>query len=112
MGISRGLGVYVIRKHANQFFNFIPGNTSGLLGYWDDSMVSEFRRPDGSFLKTNSNLKEIHRNFGQLCKNFLFFCNDWSQNLITDAKIISRHLCQLNRQHFIDTLQAKKNAPF
>ncbi|XP_074631718.1 sushi domain-containing protein 2-like [Acropora palmata] len=42
------------------------GNTSGLLGYWDDSMVSEFLRPDGSFLKTNSSLKEIHRNFGQL----------------------------------------------
>ena len=77
-------------------------------------MVSEFLRPDGSFLKTNSSLKEIHRNFGQLCKNFPFFCNDWSQNLVTEgpllafkilfAKIISRHLCQLKRQHSIDKL--------
>ncbi|XP_073244634.1 uncharacterized protein [Porites lutea] len=42
------------------------GNTSGLLGYWDDSQESEYLRPDGTFLETNSSLEEIHRNFGQL----------------------------------------------
>ncbi|XP_068694477.1 uncharacterized protein [Montipora foliosa] len=42
------------------------GNTSGLLGYWDDSKDLEYLLPDGSFLKTNSTLEEIHVNFGQL----------------------------------------------
>ena len=46
----------------------MSGNTSGLLGYWDDSQESEYLRPDGTFLGTNSSLEEIHRNFGQLCK--------------------------------------------
>ena len=46
----------------------MSGNTSGLLGYWDDSQESEYLRPDGTFLETNSSLEEIHRNFGQLCK--------------------------------------------
>ena len=47
----------------------ISGNTSGLLGYWDDSQELEYLRPDGTVLQTNSTLEEIHRNFGQLCKN-------------------------------------------
>ncbi|XP_073243989.1 sushi domain-containing protein 2-like [Porites lutea] len=42
------------------------GNTSGLLGYWDDSQELEYLKPDGTFLSTNSSFKEIHRNFGQL----------------------------------------------
>ncbi|XP_020611647.1 protein mesh-like isoform X3 [Orbicella faveolata] len=42
------------------------GNTTGLLGYWDDSQASEFLRPDGTFLSTNSSLEVIHRDFGQL----------------------------------------------
>ena len=49
----------------------MSGNTSGLLGYWDDSQESEYLRPDGTFLETNSSLEEIHRNFGQLCKYFV-----------------------------------------
>lgn len=46
----------------------MSGNTSGLLGYWDDSQESEYLRPNGTFLGTNSSLEEIHWNFGQLCK--------------------------------------------
>ena len=46
---------------------FIAGNTSGLLGYWDDSKETEFLKPDGTFLNTNSSLEIIHRDFGQLC---------------------------------------------
>nr|XP_058948028.1 protein mesh-like [Pocillopora verrucosa] len=42
------------------------GNTSGLLGYWDDSKETEFLKPDGTFLNTNSSLEIIHRDFGQL----------------------------------------------
>lgn len=42
------------------------GNTSGLLGYWDDSKEREFLKPDGTFLNTNSSLEIIHREFGQL----------------------------------------------
>ena len=46
---------------------FITGNTTGLLGYWDDSQESEFLRPDGTYLSTKSSLEVIHRDFGQLC---------------------------------------------
>lgn len=49
------------------FLLFISGNTTGLLGYWDDSKESEFLRPDGTFLTTNASLEVIHRDFGQLC---------------------------------------------
>ena len=60
---------YVVKKWDTLFF--FSGNTSGLLGYWDDSQELEYLKPDGTFLSTNSSFKEIHRNFGQLC-NYYF----------------------------------------
>ena len=57
---------FVIKNNLKLSF-FITGNTTGLLGYWDDSQESEFLRPDGTYLSTNSSLEVIHRDFGQLC---------------------------------------------
>lgn len=52
--------------------NFNPnlGNTSGLIGYWDDNKELEFLLPNGTFLATNSSQARIHYEFGQQCKLF------------------------------------------
>ncbi|KAL9985251.1 hypothetical protein ACROYT_G007629 [Oculina patagonica] len=42
------------------------GNTSGLLGFWNDDQEKEFLLPNGTFLDTNSTQTRIHYEFGQL----------------------------------------------
>lgn len=80
----------------------ISGNTSGLLGYWDDSQELEYLRPDGKVLQTNSTLEEIHRNFGQLCKNcqpfvqfvsFDIFYNNGHQKFLMQGNVPLISIC-------------------
>jgi len=44
----------------------LPGNTSGLLGFWDGNKEQEFLLSNGTFLDTNSSQTRIHHEFGQL----------------------------------------------
>ena len=50
------------------FLPYVPGNTSGLLGFWDGDKENEFLLPGGALLETNSSQTRIHYEFGQLCK--------------------------------------------
>ena len=47
--------------------------TKGLLGTWNDNPEDDFLTPNGTILSSNSNSKDIHYNFGLLCKSHLLF---------------------------------------
>lgn len=70
------------------FFCFVivlflhSGNTSGLLGFWNEEQENEFLLPNGTFLDTNSSQTTIHYKFGQLCKSYIRF------QVITDTDTI------------------------
>ncbi|XP_031573725.1 protein mesh-like [Actinia tenebrosa] len=53
--------------HLLQMILLVPqkfkGNTSGLLGYWDDDKEKDFLLPDGTFMETNSSARKIHYDF-------------------------------------------------
>ncbi|XP_078360273.1 sushi domain-containing protein 2-like isoform X2 [Oculina patagonica] len=59
------------------------GNTSGLLGFWDEDQEREFLLPNGAFLDTNSSQSRIHYEFGQLwatTNNYSLFTYDEGTN--------------------------------
>ena len=45
--------------------------TKGLLGTWNDDPDDDFLTPNGTILPSNASSKDIHYNFGLLCKSFL-----------------------------------------
>ncbi|XP_033127135.1 protein mesh-like [Anneissia japonica] len=51
------------------------GNTSGLLGNWNDDVTDDLQTPNGDYLTSNSSIRDIHYNFGEKCKIFYFVCN-------------------------------------
>ena len=43
--------------------------TKGLLGTWNDDPDDDFLTPNGTILPSNASSKDIHYNFGLLCKS-------------------------------------------
>ena len=43
--------------------------TKGLLGTWNDDPDDDFLTPNGTVLPSNATSKDIHYNFGLLCKS-------------------------------------------
>ncbi|XP_071951342.1 sushi domain-containing protein 2-like [Antedon mediterranea] len=43
----------------------LHGNTSGLLGNWNDDVTDDLRTPNGDIIPSNSSLQDIHYDFGE-----------------------------------------------
>ena len=79
MSFPSGMTVLVCEKH-NQLSivtaapNVFKNQTRGLLGTWNGDLEDDFMLPNGTVLSGESSSKEIHLNFGMLCKCGFVIC--------------------------------------
>ncbi|XP_046863081.1 protein mesh-like isoform X2 [Xenia sp. Carnegie-2017] len=119
IGIYFSSGVSVETKSIEDFLNYqisIPqkfkGNTSGLLGFWDDSTEKEFLLPNGSFIQTNSSDRTLHYEFGlkwivNSSKTLFKYPSGKSYNSFVDQTFTPKFLDESNTLFSDDDLERR-----
>ncbi|XP_033127113.1 sushi domain-containing protein 2-like [Anneissia japonica] len=70
--VAFDFGLVFIVEAANDIMSIVVvgpetmrGNTSGLLGNWNDDVADDLQTPDGDYLPSNSSIRDIHYDFGE-----------------------------------------------